>query len=116
MIYSQYLTYFCRAGKVFVVDLHCLCNTINVTVAKQKRTKREAYGTLREKMCSILIADEKLESRLKIKEHNISLKIRVLPDSIWTDVGKIREYFTVCTYRYGHSNFLHIKNIVYIKI
>ena len=80
------MTFFHRVGNAFGVDWHCLCDAMNV--ASDRRTKSEAYGTLKDKTCSILIADEILEPRLKIRERNISSKIRVLLDPIWTDAEK----------------------------
>ena len=79
-------SFFRRAGNAFAVDWHYLCNTMNI--AKRQKNKVRGVRTLRDKTCSILIADEKLESRLKIRERDISSKIRVLPDPVWTDAEK----------------------------
>ena len=60
-----------------------------MNVAKQQKNKVRGVRHIKRQNVFNLIADEKLESRLKIREGDILSKIRVLPDLIWTNAEKL---------------------------
>ena len=62
--------------------------SINERIAKRQENRVRGVQHIKRQTCSILIADEKLEPRLKIRERSISSKIRVLPNPIWMDAEK----------------------------